>query len=95
MSGKDLPHLRKWAEENAGFDFSKLSPKQDEMEIHAPIVSHAFIEELGENGFDRRSFFKWERIMHSHGATLAEVFALRHGQFKRCIDMVVYPESHD
>ena len=95
MSGKDLPHLRKWAEENAGFDFSKLSPKQDEMEIHAPIVSHAFIEELGENGFDRRSFFKWERIMHSHGATLAEVFTLRHGQFKRCIDMVVYPESHD
>lgn len=62
-----------WAEKHAGFDFSKVSPKQADMEIHAPHFNHAFLEELGETGFDRRSFLKWERIMHSHGATVEEV----------------------
>lgn len=38
---------------------------------------------------------KWERIMHSHGATLQEVFILRHGKFKRCVDCVIYPTSHE
>ena len=65
------------------------------MEIHAPHFNHAFLEALGDSGFDRRSFFKWERIMHSHGATLAEVYTLRHGSFKRCPDVVIYPASHD
>ena len=94
MSGKDLPHLKKWAEENAGIDFAKTAPKQADMEIHAPHFNHAFLEELGDKELDRRSFLKWERIMHSHGATLAEVFTLRHGVFPRCVDVIVYPDSH-
>lgn len=85
--------MRNWAESNAGFDFSKLSPKQADMEIHAPHFNHAFLEELGDKKFDRRSFLKWERIMHSHGATLAEVYTLRHGKFERCVDVVVYPDN--
>lgn len=64
------------------------------MNIHAPNINHAFLEELGDQAFDRRSFLKWERIMHSHGATLAEVFTLRHGTFKRCVDVVIYPDNH-
>ena len=40
------------------------------MEIDLPILNHGFLEELSEKDFDRRSFLKWERIMHSHGATL-------------------------
>lgn len=40
------------------------------MDIDPPILNHAFLEELSEKGFNRRSFLKWERIMHSHGATL-------------------------
>lgn len=96
MSGKELPHLKTWAEQNAGIDFTKTAPKQDDMQIHAPHFNHAFLEELGDKGvFDRRSFFKWERIMHSHGATLAEVFTLRHGTFKRCVDVVIYPDNND
>ena len=67
ISGKELPNLRKWGEENAGIDFTITAKKQNDMEIHAPNFNHAFLEELGEAGFDRRSFLKWERIMHSHG----------------------------
>ena len=86
--------LRAWAETNAGIDFTKVSPKQADMTIHVPNFNHSFLEELGDNGFDRRSFLKWERIMHSHGATLAEVYTLRHGTFKRCADVVIYPANH-
>ncbi len=86
--------MKKWAEENAGIDFNKTAPKQSDMNIHAPNFNHAFLEELGEKDFDRRSFFKWERIMHSHGATLAEVFTLRHGVFHRCVDVIIYPDNH-
>ena len=31
--------------------------------------------------------------MHSHGASLREVFALRYGKFDRYVDVVVYPGS--
>lgn len=65
------------------------------MTVHDPHFNHAFLEELGDKGFSRRSFLKWERIMHSHGATLQEVFALRKGSFKRVADVVIYPETHD
>ena len=43
--------------------------------------------------FDRRSFLKWERIQHSHGATFQEINALRYGRFERFVDCVVYPIS--
>ncbi len=95
VSGKDLPNLRRWGEENAGIDFAKVAPKQKDMEIEPPKFNHSFLEELGDEGFDRRSFLKWERIMHSHGATLAEIFILRHGKFNRCVDVVIYPGSHE
>jgi alkyldihydroxyacetonephosphate synthase len=33
--------------------------------------------------------------MHSHGASLREVFALRYGRFERYCDVVLYPGSSD
>jgi len=64
------------------------------MEITPPNINHAFLEELGTvDAFDRRSFLKWERIMHSHGATLMEVFTLRHGKFEKFVDVVIYPDN--
>lgn len=63
------------------------------MDVAPPNFNHAFLEELGDKLFDRRSFLKWERIMHSHGATLAEVFTLRHGSFAKVIDVVIYPDN--
>jgi len=65
------------------------------MEIHAPHFNHGFLEELKETDFERRSFMKWERIMHSHGASLEEIHLLRHGTFPRCVDVVIYPGSHE
>ena len=89
-----MPTFKNWAEEFAHVDFSLKTPKQADMNIHAPTFNHAFLEELGEKDFSRRSFLKWDRIMHSHGATLQEVFILRNASFKRCVDLVMYPENH-
>ena len=33
--------------------------------------------------------------MHSHGASLKEVYALRYSRFERYVDVVVYPDSTD
>ena len=33
--------------------------------------------------------------MHSHGATVREVFALRYGRFERYVDLVLYPNAHE
>ena len=33
--------------------------------------------------------------MHSHGASLREVFALRYGRFERYVDLVIYVGSNE
>ena len=63
------------------------------MQCDAPNVNTAFLEELGVQNISRRSFNKWERIMHSHGATYQEIFALRQGKLDKVADCVVYPFS--
>jgi len=35
------------------------------------------------------------RLSHSHGHTMQEVYALRHGQLERVVDCVVYINSHE
>lgn len=90
-----MPDFKPWAMNVAHIDFSQKTPKQTDMEIHPPTINHEFLEELGESTFSRRSFLKWERIMHSHGATVQEVFILRNGTFARCVDIVVYPDSNE
>ena len=91
FSDRYMPNLKKWCEDFAHIDFTKKTPKQNDIEIDPPVMNHAFLEELGDKEYSRRSFMKWERIMHSHGATLQEVFILRHGKFQRTVDVVVYP----
>ena len=46
-----MPHFKQWASDFAHIDFSKRSVKQTDMEIQAPTFNHAFLEELGDNGF--------------------------------------------
>ena len=92
-SGHELPEFFPWAKDAVSLDISSPQYQQEDMEIDEPkFVSHEFLRELEETKcFSRRSFEKWERIMHSHGASLREVFALRYGRFERYVDVVVYP----
>ena len=63
------------------------------MEIPESIVNHEFLKDMGDKGFSRRSFAKWERIMHSHGSALEELNNLRYATFERVADVVIYPNS--
>ena len=95
-SGQVMPNFAPWILENVkGVDFNSPRPRQDDMEIDPPKnVNHDFLRALESTKcFSRRSFEKWERIMHSHGASLREVYALRYGRFERYVDVVVYPDT--
>lgn len=35
------------------------------------------------------------RIYHSHGNSLKDMFELKFGHIERCVDVVVYPTSHE
>lgn len=90
-SGKILPAFLPWVMENIGADPAHADPAQAEMETDPPVLNHEFLAELGETNFSRRSFKQWERIMHSHGATFQEIFALRYTKFQRFVDVIIYP----
>ena len=96
-SGYYLPDFWPWVQLNVGMNKHDLKPAQEDMEIdHPQNLNHGFLEALKtEKCYSRRSFEKWERIMHSHGATVREVFALRYGRFERYVDVVIYPVVHE
>ena len=91
-----MPNFAPWISENIhGVDFNSPRPQQEDMEIDAPkYVNHQFLKELESlQCFSRRSFEKWERIMHSHGASLKEVYSLRYGRLDKYVDVVLYPND--
>lgn len=91
-----MPNFAPWILDNVhGVEFGHPSEAQEDVEIDPPKnVNHDFLRDLeAAKCFSRRSFEKWERIMHSHGASLKEVYALRYGRFEKYVDVVVYPDS--
>lgn len=90
-----MPKFGEYVIRELHLDFSKSDPAQSDMEVAPPVLNHAFLEELGTEKLSRRSFMKWERIMHSHGACLQELWQLRSGRIPKVCDAVVYPNSHD
>jgi hypothetical protein len=50
------------------------------MEVDPPNLNTDFIDELGTQNISRRSFLKWDRVIHSHGHTYQELFALKYAK---------------
>ena len=92
FSGKMMPDFRTWAENKIGIDVTVTSFPQKAMEVDAPILNEEFLDNLDDH-FSRISFDDKERMMHSHGHTLQEIFTLRNGKFKRFVDWVIYPDN--
>jgi alkyldihydroxyacetonephosphate synthase len=86
-----LPAFLPFLKSSLGVELENERPVKGEVEIPLPNLHHAFIEDLGVQNISRRSFWRNERVLHSHGHTFQEVFALRNGHLQRYIDMVVYP----
>lgn len=66
--------------EVAGIDMTKVTTPLKFMTPDPSIINDAFLEGLGDN-YSRISFEPKERIMHSHGHTLQEIWLLRNGKF--------------
>ena len=67
---------------------------QSSMPVDPPYVNEAFLADI-KGYYSRLSFDDDERMLHSHGHTLREVYAIKHGKFERFADCVVFPGSHE
>jgi alkyldihydroxyacetonephosphate synthase len=95
-SGKKLPSMRSWFEENLSIDTSKPTPSLplDAIQIPEPQLNRAFLKAI-EGCYRLISFSKLERIIHSRGHTAKELYELRHVKPQKAVDCVVYPSCHD
>ena len=92
FSGQILPNFREWAETVVGIDMSEFSTPQKIMDVDAPILNDDFLHAI-KSHVSRLSFDQRERIMHSHGQSLQEIYEVRNGKLPRCIDAIIYPIS--
>lgn len=92
FSGRIMPDFRTWAETKIGIDVTVNCAPQAHMEVDPPILNEGFLDALNDN-FSRFSIDDKERMMHSHGHCLQEIWQLRNGKFKRFADAVIYPDN--
>lgn len=97
ICGKKLSAFRKWAEDFIGLDVTNVTPAQVKIEANPPIINEDFVNELRSNktAYDEFTFEDGQRIHHSHGHTLQEIYVLRNGKFPRIVDTVIYVSSHE
>jgi len=67
--GSILPAFGPWVKEHTGADMNYNDDTQPDMEVDTPKVNTDFLDELGTQNISRRSFLKWDRVIHSHGHT--------------------------
>ena len=93
FSGQKLPKFRMWAEQVLGLDVNVQTPSQKEMEVDPPNLNQSFLDEL-DGKVAEVTIDKKQRILHSHGHTLQELFMIRHGKLEKVIDAVIFISSH-
>lgn len=94
FSGQQLPKFREWCERECHIDLNVQTPAQAEISIQEPKVVQGFLDEI-KGKVNEVNLEKVCRLTHSHGHTMQEVYALRHGQLDRVVDCVVYINSHE
>lgn len=95
FSGKELPELRKWMEDNVGIDIAdRVSSNATPKNVPPLIQNEAFLNDI-KSHCKKMSTSDHDRVFHAHGHTCQEIYALRFGSFPRVPDVVVWPGSHD
>jgi len=69
-----LPQMLPFLQNAIFFDHKSNAPKAKEWQITEPKLNHAFVQELGDKNFSRRSFERIERMHHSHGQAFQETW---------------------
>ena len=97
LAGEMLPKLREWFEKECGSEMKLYSPSRPKLNLKdypSPNVNKAFYEDIKAQKL-LFSLDTEDRVLHGHGHTLHEVFALRHGVLERIPDIVIWPKCHD
>ena len=97
ICNKRLLSFKKWAEEVIGLDTTNQTPFQTSIPANPSVLNEAFMEDLKKNSqcYNEYTLDDNQRIHHSHGHTLQEIYALRHGKFLRIADMVIFVSDHE
>ncbi|CAG0921898.1 unnamed protein product [Notodromas monacha] len=98
MHGESLPQFLPFAEKNLGLrrpgEIVKPRPSFSDSELPQTRATKEIMESL--EGFGISYSVRGEdRLFRAHGHTLREIYALRHGSFRRIPDVVIWPECHD
>jgi alkyldihydroxyacetonephosphate synthase len=93
FSGQKLPYMRNFMETVIGLDLNHETPPTATLSCPTPKLNSAFLDEI-RGSVDSICMDDKDRVMHSHGHTAEEIFALRYGKLHRIVDAVVYPGCH-
>ncbi|XP_049851616.1 alkyldihydroxyacetonephosphate synthase-like isoform X2 [Schistocerca gregaria] len=94
LSGVELPYLREFAEKELGLKIEDINQGCEyPRNLPKPVVNGDFAEELKQMNVNH-TWDGLERLNHSHGHTVQEIWTIRHGSLKKLVDVVVYPRSH-
>jgi len=94
FSNKNMPGILGFCQKTGGVSFTKQNERTANLEHHIvpPTINRPFIDSMS-NKISRISFENSERLMHSYGHTLQEMYMLKYGKFERYCDAVAYPKS--
>ena len=98
LSGKELPRLLPWIRETLGIDFDVNDRHQSDYPPDIPLSVPAieFMEEIGDRLSEMQDSVEAEsRLRHGHGHTQEEMYTIKHKEFSRIPDLVVYPEKEE
>jgi len=91
LSGVELPNLRAFVEKEMGVTIDdKMTPQSMPTEYPAPVENASFLKSI-EGHYVRSTFDGLERLGHSHGHTVQELWAIRYEKLDRIVDVVIYP----
>nr|XP_023663309.1 alkyldihydroxyacetonephosphate synthase, peroxisomal-like [Paramormyrops kingsleyae] len=96
LSGTLMPGLKDWFEGTFGANLQHRSPAVPALNpsvVPPPNLHAAFVEALKEATIPC-THEPEDRVFHSHGHCLHEIFALREGKIGRVPDLVVWPGCH-
>ncbi|CAD8172283.1 unnamed protein product [Paramecium octaurelia] len=93
FSNQKMMKFKEWAEAKVGIDLSLNCEAQVEIPADPPIINEQFVNAI-QGLFNEVSFDNAQRILHSHGHTMQEIYELRHGKLARIVDCVIYISSH-
>lgn len=95
IAGIELPYLRDFVEKEMGVNIEdKSPPKPMPKEFPKPNVNEEFVKQI-EDANLKLVFDGLERLNHSHGHTVQELWDVRYGEVKRIPDVVIYPRCHE